>query len=218
MRRLIAWFRANKLTLNLGKTVCVLFQKKGPRQMITLEVDGVQIKSVKEFKFLGMWLDEYLNWCTHVQKLTLKMTRNLNLLKYSQNLMPAETKKLIYHAHIGSHLQYGLILWGNGITNEQLNKIQKLQNLCILYISGSKTNSASGNRELGILTVKDMIHLANLKFGYKLLHNLLPRKVAECCRIDSKNKCLMPNHVYNTRSKLIPNLPKNMNKSYQNCY
>ena len=218
MKRLISWFRANKLTLNLGKTVCVLFQKKGPRQLITLEVDGVQIQSVKEFKFLGMWLDEYLNWCTHVQKLTLKLTRNLNLLKYSQNLMPAETKKLIYHAHIGSHLQYGLILWGNGITNEQLNKIQKLQNLCLMYISGAKRPSASYNREQGILTVKDMIHLANLKFGYKLLHNLLPKKVAECCRIDSKNKCLMPNHVYNTRAKLIPNLPNKMNKGYQNCY
>ena len=218
MKKLIAWFKANKLTLNLGKTVCVLFQKNGPRQTITLELGDVQIKSVREVKFLGMWLDDYLNWCTHVQKLTLKMIRNLNLLKYSQNMMPQETKKLIYHAHIGSHLQYGLLLWGNGITNEQLNKLQKIQNLCILYISGSKINSTRENKDLGILTVKDMIDLANLKFGYKLLHNLLPRKVAECCRIDSKNNCLMPKHAYNTRSKQIPNLPKNMNKNYQNCY
>ena len=28
MKRLVAWFKANKLTLNLGKTVCVLFQKE----------------------------------------------------------------------------------------------------------------------------------------------------------------------------------------------
>ena len=218
MKRLIAWFRANKLTLNLGKTVCVLFQNNGPRQTITLELDDVQIKSVREVKFLGMWLDDYLNWCTHVQKLILKMTRNLNLLKYNQNIMPQETKKLIYHAHIGSHLQYGLILWGNGITNEQLKKLQKIQNQCITYISGIKINNTRVNKDLGILTVKDMIDLANLKFGYKLLHNLLPRKVAECCRIDSRNKCLMPKHAYNTRSKEVPNLPKNMNKNYQNCY
>ena len=218
MKRLIAWLRANKLTLNLGKTVCVLFQKNGPRQTITLELDDVHIKSVKEVKFLGMWLDDYLNWCTHVQKLTLKLTRNLNLLKYSQNMMPKETKKLVYHAHIGSHLQYGLMLWGNRITNEQLNKLQKIQNLCIMYISGNKINSTRANKDLKILTVKDMIELANLKFDYKLLHNLLPKKVAECCRIDSKNNCLMPKHEYNTRSKQIPNLPKNMNKKYQNCY
>ena len=208
MRRLIAWFRTNKLTLNLGKTVCVLFQKNGPRQVITLELDDVQIKSVKEVKFLGMWLDDYLNWCTHVQKLILKITRNLNLLKYSQNMMPRETKKLVYHAHIGSHLQYGLVLWGNGATNEQLNKLQKIQNLCMLYISGTRINNTRTNKDLGILTVLDMIDLANLKFGYKLLHNLLPRKVTECCKIDSKHKCLMPKHDYNTRSKQIPNLPK----------
>ena len=157
-----------------------MFQKKGPRQTITLEIDDVQMQSVKEVKFLGMWLDDYLSWSTHVQKLILKISRNLNLLKYSQKMMPQETKKLVYHSHISSHLQYGLVLWGNGATNEQLNKLQKLQNLCMLYISGNRINSTRTNRDLGILTVLDMIDLANLKFGYKLLHNLLPRKVVEC--------------------------------------
>ena len=90
--------------------------------------------------------------------------------------MPKDTKKLIYYAHIGSHLQYGLVLWGNGVTNEQLNKLQKIQNLCIQYISGNKINSTRANKDLKILKVKDMIELANLKFGYKLLHNLLPKR------------------------------------------
>ena len=88
----------------------------------------------------------------------------------------------------------------------------------MMYISGNRINSTRVNKDLGILTVLDMINLANLKFGYKFLHNLLPRKVAECCRVDSRNNCLMPSHEYNTRSRNIPNLPKSMNKNYQNCY
>ena len=98
---------------------------------ITLEINHTQITNTKDVKFLGMWINEYLNWQSHIAKLTLKLTRNLNLLKYSQNLMPTNTKKLIYHAHIGSHLQYGILLWGNGATNEQLNKLQKIQNKCL---------------------------------------------------------------------------------------
>ena len=86
------------------------------------------------------------------------------------------------------------------------------------YISGNRINSTRLNKELKILKIKDMVQLANLKFGYKLLHNLVPKKVIECCKLDSKNRCLMPKHSYNTRSKEIPNLPKTMNKNYQNCY
>ena len=218
MKKLITWFKANKLTLNLEKTICVLFQRNGQRQTITLDLENVQITSVKEVKFLAMWLDEYLNWCTHVQKLILKITRNMNLLKYSQKMMPEETKKLVYHAHIGSHIQYGITLWGNGISNEQLTKLQKIQNQCLYYISGNRIKGTRANKDLKILTIKDTVELANLKFGYKFLHNLLPKKVRECCQHDSKNNCLMPKHTYNTRSRQIPNLPKTMNKNYHSSY
>ena len=138
MKRLINWFKANKLTLNLDKTVCLLFQKNGQRQEIEIDLDSIKIKNSRLVKFLGMWLDEYITWNTHIQKLLLRTTRNSNLLKYGQNMMPVETKKLIYHAHIGSHLQYGMLLWGNGINNEQMNKLQKVQNLCLKYITGNK--------------------------------------------------------------------------------
>ena len=143
--------------------------------------------------------NEYLNWQSHITKLTLKLTRNLNLLKYSQKLMPTNTKKLVYHAHIGSHLQYGILLWGNGATNEQLNKLQKIQNQCLNHITGKRIKSTSTNKDLTILTVKDLVELANQKFGYKLLHNLLPKRVSQACKLDSKLKCLMPTHNYNTR-------------------
>ena len=62
MKRLIIWFRANKLTLNLGKTECILFQKNGQRQLITIQLENINVTNTKDVKFLGMWLDEYLNW------------------------------------------------------------------------------------------------------------------------------------------------------------
>ena len=215
MRRLITWFKSNKLTLNLGKTECLLFQKNGQRQTITIELDNIKVSNSKEVKFLGMWLDEYLNWQSHVRKLTLKLTRNQNLLKYSSKMMPVDTKKLVYHAHIGSHLQYGILLWGNGSSKEQIRKLQKIQNKCLSYVTGNKINSTSMNKELKILTINDLIQLANQKFGYKLLHDMLPKKVSEACMMDSKKKNLMPKHTYNTRARRIPNLPKNMNKRYK---
>ena len=111
MKTIVKWFQVNKLTLNIDKTVCLLFQKQGHSDEIQIKVDKITIKNTHETKFLGIWLDEHLNWTTHIQKLILKLTRNTNLLKFNQNLMPTHTKKLVYHSHIASHLHYGLLLW-----------------------------------------------------------------------------------------------------------
>ena len=73
------WFAANKLTLNLDKTVCMLFQKNNMNSEIELKVKDMIIANQKETKFLSMWLDQSLSWHSHIQKLILKIKRN----KYS---------------------------------------------------------------------------------------------------------------------------------------
>ena len=76
MQNITKWFTANKLTLNLGKTVCILFQKNNKTENIELTVDDVVLKNQPFTKFLGMWLDQHLSWCKHIEMLTLKLTRN----------------------------------------------------------------------------------------------------------------------------------------------
>ena len=66
------WFAANKLTLNLDKTVCILFQKNNQNKEMELKIKDLTIPNQKETKFLGMWLDQSLNWQCHIQKLTSK--------------------------------------------------------------------------------------------------------------------------------------------------
>ena len=217
MSRLTDWFRINKLTLNLDKTVCILFQKSKEIKHIVIKIGRQTIKNTVGTKFLGLWIDEHLSWNTHIQKLHLKLTRNTNLLKLNQNMMPTITKTLIYHSHIGSHLQYGLLLWGNNATEEQLLKLQKIQTKCLKYIL-PKEKTLNLHHILGILTIKDLIQLANWKFGYKLSHNLLPTKTTSICLEDSKKSSLLPKHHYNTRNKGIPNLPNTANKSYRDSF
>ena len=48
--------------------------------------------------------------------------------------MDQSTKRLVYYSHIASHIQYGMLLWGNNASKEQLNKLQKLQTKCLELI------------------------------------------------------------------------------------
>ena len=62
LNKLIDWFRANKLTQNLDKTVFVLFDNQSKPQRVTLEIGTYLLQSSELVKFLGVWIDNKLNW------------------------------------------------------------------------------------------------------------------------------------------------------------
>ena len=114
-------------------------------------------------------------------------------------------------------MQYGLLLWGNNISKDQLNKLQRIQTEC-LHLVAPLNKSGNLNKYLGILTVSSMIKLENDKFGYKLINKILPIKTQQLCYLDDKNKSLEKKHQYQTQNKELPNLPKQMNKAYRDSF
>ena len=67
------WFKANKLTLNLDKTVCVLFDNQSKPQRVTLEIGTYLLQSSELVKFLGVWIDNKLNLNKHINSLIAKL-------------------------------------------------------------------------------------------------------------------------------------------------
>ena len=57
-----------------------------------------------------------------------------------------------------------------------------------------------------------------MKFGYKLIHNMLPIKIIEACLTDNKHQSLNQTHPYSTRNKKVPNLSPHMNKQYRDSF
>ena len=59
LKKISDWFKANSLTLNLAKTISMLFKnKKSPGRIETIKIDQTNIPLVHETKFLGIWLDK----------------------------------------------------------------------------------------------------------------------------------------------------------------
>ena len=127
------WFTANKLTLNLNKTVCMLFSPKKITK-IEIKMNNVVIPQVSNTKFLGIWIDEKLNWHVHTTKLIQKISRNIHLLRLSGKILNRHTLKMLYYAQIFSHINYGIGLWGNLTSKQTIQKLQKLQNKCLSYV------------------------------------------------------------------------------------
>ena len=195
LKILADWFKANKLTLNLNKTIAMSFGKN--KNMSQLQISGHSIPWVNKTKFLGLWLDSDLTWKVHIENLCLCLKRNMYLLRNPKNLFDRFTLKTIYHAHIQNHVNYGLLLWGNSANKSHLNKVLSLLNECVKIIASS-TNVGNSYKLLKILPLRELILLENYKFGYKVMHHLLPKKIQEIVTTDKNNANLTKVHSYNT--------------------
>ncbi len=64
--KLNKWFIINKLSLNVSKTNYILFGNRKLHSDLDIKIHNDKITRVSETKFLGVWIDEKLNWKRHV--------------------------------------------------------------------------------------------------------------------------------------------------------
>jgi hypothetical protein len=78
-----------------------------------------------ETKFLGIIIDESLNWESHINDLSKKVASDCYLIKRLMKVTTLETAKLVYFSNIESRLSYGVILWGSASKCKRLFTLQK---------------------------------------------------------------------------------------------
>ena len=75
----ILWFQANKLSVNLDKTNYMVFCMRNKKNInfdnIQITIQGCNIERVSKVKFLGVWLDEQLNWKSHIAYVSSKVSK-----------------------------------------------------------------------------------------------------------------------------------------------
>ena len=97
------WFNANKLTLNLAKTSYSIFSKrKIPEQLNSIEINSENIYRVDAVKYLGLTVDDKLNWEKHAEELYQKLTKTINAFKIVKRYIPEDRKMNLYYAYIHS--------------------------------------------------------------------------------------------------------------------
>ena len=211
------WFKANKLTLNVDKSVFLLFNHSGRRHIHQLKLGEKLIMRVTNTKFLGTWIDDHLNWKTHMSKLLGKLKCGLGMLQRSKALLSKRAMKLLYFGQIHSHLCYGLGVWGPMLTKGQITELTGIQRKCLRQIDNS-TTVVEVYRKLNILTVGQLIELEQSRMGYKLCNGLLPTAITQILMSDQDSRPMNKTHEYETRQKNVPNRPKVKSRLYMDSF
>ena len=164
VKSLSQWLKANKLSLNISKTKLIIFHRNTASidHTLKLKLDGKRLSSSKLVKYLGVLLDEHLQWNDQLAHVKIKLNRAIGILcKIRHNANPTILKG-VYHSLFGSNLFYGAQLWGRTNLANQ-NSIQVLQNRAIRKICFKKSNEAvSGDfKKFRILKFHDLIKSQN---------------------------------------------------------
>ncbi len=80
LAKLSDWFIANKLSLNIEKTKFIYFSKRRRKNESEIIIDGKKIEQVQNIKFLGIQIDEKLNWIEQSKILCKKLSRNSGVI------------------------------------------------------------------------------------------------------------------------------------------
>ncbi len=83
-------------------------KKKIPELLNNVKINNVNIARVKSAKYLGVTLDENLNWEEHVRETNKAIIKTANAFKIVKHQVPQTSKPSLYHAYIYSKIQYGI--------------------------------------------------------------------------------------------------------------
>ena len=135
------YMKSNKLHINMSKCCYIYFQRQANNQNDSnnteIKIDNHIINQVSEIKFLGVTIDENLNWNSHIKQLTKKLASCTGILNRIKDSIPGNLHKELYHTLFESHLTYGITVWG-GVSQNKLLPLFRIQKKCIRILFGDK--------------------------------------------------------------------------------
>ena len=124
----MAYFKivANKLSLNASKTKIVLFKSRNKKitKQLNFQVSGHKIKQSSQVQYLGVILQNDLDWDAHLTNLDKKLSCSTGLLPKIRHYVPVHLLRTIYYLVFNSYLNYACEIWGQNQNSLRFIKIK----------------------------------------------------------------------------------------------
>lgn len=195
----------NKLSINYSKSNYIIFSSSNITHNFNIYIDKNKLNRVSGTNYLGVFLDEKLNWKGHINIIKTKVSRGIHLISKLRNYININTLKMVYFSTVYPHLSYCITAWG-GTYPSTILPIYKLQKRCIRIMSNSTFNSHT--KPLFIkLNLLPLNYIYKLNLG-KLFHKINNHKIIGTYNLIPINKI----HNYDTRLSKGDNYYQNFNR------
>ena len=193
--KLALWFRSNLLSLNVQKTNFIHFKGKKSigNRCLQVKLNSTQIERKTCTKFLGVYINENLEWSDHVKHITTPISRNIGILYKVRYLVSDKVLLMIYNTLILPYISYCNILWATckSVTNNVLLLQKKAVRVCTR--SGFRDHADPLFVKLKCLKVDDINFLQTAVFMFRFNTELLPDSFSSMFKANNAV------HSYSTR-------------------
>ena len=159
------WLEVNKLSLNIEKTEYMVFDQNLESELIL--VDDILIYECKVTKYLGLMIDHKLSFAKHVEHIEKKVSKRINAMYKSKNLLPLKYRKMFANSLVLPVFDYLDVIYGRAGN-------VRLSHLDILYKKVAKIALDVPTTETSLNVYRDMkwlplhlrrqLHLSNFMF------------------------------------------------------
>ena len=215
LKEINLYMLSNQLHINTEKCVYMHFrpnynhdeQKHCARAKVVgsdnqLFIHKNKIKKTNMARFLGIIIDEDLNWNGHLEHLEQKLKSSIITIKRIKKFIPHEHYSKLYHTLFVSHLTYGISAWGS-VLSYKLKKIFNIQKRCIRLLYGKKLNFDHADYYRTCARARSIDdHLAPK--DYVLEHTKPLFTEHEFLTVHNLHKIFMLNEIYKIRKYRYP--------------
>ena len=188
------WLLANKLSLNVSKSNFLIVRPHKNNRIINLKINDENLTQEAFSTYLGVLIDEQLNWKQHINQLNTKMSKSSGILYNIRYLVPKSTLVPLYNSFIQSHVLYGLLNWGcaNNTTLESV-KINLRKAVKVIDFASYTAHSEPIFKRFKLLNLDNLYKLETANFMFHIYQensgNFLQKEFMKTSKL----------HCYNTR-------------------
>ena len=152
-------------------------QNKIDNGNLKLTYNGYEISKLENVRYLGLIIDNKLNWRMHIERVRVTLTKFVGIFYKIRNKIPPANLKQLYYATVFPQLQYGIEIYANTYKT-YLTDLRILNNKILRILQFKPMDTAVKDLYIAYKTV-DIEDLYVYKVG-QLLHkfvyskNLLP--------------------------------------------
>ena len=178
------WLISNKLTLNVEKTEYMIIGSRNRLNQIhsnpEIVIGEQTIERVARKEFLGVIVDEKLNWHEQVDTQCKKISKNIALLRRAKNYITTDALVTMYNAFVLPHFTYCSTVWQQGNVTH-MDKLYKLQKRAARIITGSSYEVRSTDifKTLHWETIENIFNRRQQLMTFMALREMTPKYLTE---------------------------------------
>ena len=90
LEKIVTWLNANRLSLNINKSHCMLFTRKKAAYDRNIKINNEYINRVETTKFFAVYLDSKLTWKKQILYIKSKVAKGLGILCRARKVFTKE--------------------------------------------------------------------------------------------------------------------------------